>query len=40
MAEVQKPILPTRLYRYRSLTRSRDAFDKMIESIGELLVLL
>lgn len=35
MAEVQKPILPTRLYRYRSLTRSRDALRQEIESIRE-----
>src|SRR5689334_11848304 len=35
MAEVQRPIVPNRLYRYRSLTRSDDAVDQEIESILE-----
>jgi len=33
MAEVQRPIVPSRLYRYRSLTRSNDAVQEEISSI-------
>ena len=33
MAEVQKPIVPNRLYRYRSLTRDADAVQQEIDSI-------
>jgi hypothetical protein len=33
MAEVQRPIVPSRLYRYRSLTRSADAVQQEINSI-------
>ena len=33
MAEVQRPIVPSRLYRYRSLVRSADATDQEIDSI-------
>lgn len=33
MAEVQRPILPSRLYRYRSLTRNADAIDQEIDAI-------
>jgi Protein of unknown function (DUF2971) len=35
MAEVQAPIVPTRLYRYRSLTRSDSALDEEINSIQQ-----
>ena len=35
MAEVQAPIVPTRLYRYRSLTRSDFALDEEINSIQQ-----
>ena len=33
MAEVQKPIVPSRLYRYRSLIRDVDAVEQEIDSI-------
>jgi D-Tyr-tRNAtyr deacylase len=33
MAEVQRPIIPIRLFRYRSLTRSEDAVHQEIDSI-------
>lgn len=35
MAEVQKPIVPNRLYRYRSLTRSANAVQEEISSIRD-----
>jgi hypothetical protein len=35
MAEVQRPIVPRRLFRYRSLTRSADAVQQEIDSILE-----
>lgn len=35
MAEVHKPIVPGRLYRYRSLTRDENALDQEIDSILE-----
>ena len=33
MAEVRAPIVPSRIYRYRSLTRSPTALDEEIDSI-------
>jgi hypothetical protein len=33
MAEVQKPIVPSRLFRYRSLTRDADAVEQELDSI-------
>jgi hypothetical protein len=33
MAEVQKPIVPSRLYRYRSLNRNPDAVEQEVNSI-------
>jgi hypothetical protein len=33
MAEVEKPIVPTRLYRYRSLIRDENAVEQEIDSI-------
>jgi hypothetical protein len=33
MAEVQKPIVPSRLFRYRSLTREEDAVEQELDSI-------
>lgn len=33
MAEVQSPILPSRLFRYRSLTRDEEAVDREINAI-------
>ena len=35
MANVSQPILPTRLYRYRGLTRSANAIDQEVDAISE-----
>lgn len=35
MAEIQKPIVPSRLFRFRSLTRSPEALEEEIESLRE-----